>query len=217
MRNALNQEKLYDLVAAVPLILWLGLGAAGSLLKFFETLKANGDTFKLCTQITEIFFLLLAIALLLVRHPPIRKAKGLWPRFAGILGCVMPFFVMVLPHAALSYPMTAFLSAIGFVGAVASVYVMFWLGRSFSILPQARGLVTDGPYRFVRHPLYFAEFLVIFSRVFELAQPWPFLMIAVAVGSQMARIRYEERILSETFPAYRNYARHTKRLIPGLY
>jgi len=47
------------------------------------------------------------------------------------------------------------------LGCVSIVYAVLHLGKSFSIMPQARRLVIGGPYRFVRHPLYFAEELAV--------------------------------------------------------
>ncbi|CAJ0888741.1 hypothetical protein AMST5_03903 [freshwater sediment metagenome] len=217
MTKVLNRERLWDLAAAAPLILWFGLGAAGCSIKILDLLKTQSGAIAVLVQIASLIFFLLAITLLIIRRPAIRKAGGIGPRLAGFLGCVTPLSVLALPRAEVSHTTDAFLSALGFVGIVGSIYAMLWLGRSFSVLPQARGLVTDGPYRVVRHPLYLAEFLVIFSRAFELAQPWPLLVIVLAVGSQLARMYYEERILSEEFPAYQDYMRHTARLIPGVF
>jgi protein-S-isoprenylcysteine O-methyltransferase Ste14 len=212
-----NNQKLWDVIAAAPLLLWLGLGAVGCSFKILDFLTTRSNAFAVFVQLAYLLFFLLAITLLILRKPAIRKARGKGPKLAGFLGCVLPLLVLTLPRGEVSYPTSALLSALGVIGIVGSIYALLWLGRSFSVLPQARGLVTDGPYRFVRHPLYLAEFLVIFSRAFELAQPWPLLVIALAVGLQISRMHYEERVLSEEFPAYREYMRTTARLIPGVY
>jgi protein-S-isoprenylcysteine O-methyltransferase Ste14 len=215
--SILSKEKIYDLAAAAPLIFWFGLAAAGSFVRIEDLRDAGGDSLTLSAQIANLLFFLFVITLLFIRRLPIRKAEGLGPKLAGFLGCILPLLVLVLPRGEVSQPLSVVLSASGLIGIVAAIYVMFWLGRSFSVLPQARGLVTDGPYRLVRHPLYLAEFLVIFSRAFELAQPWPFLVIVLVLGSQIVRIGFEEQILCETYPAYRDYMRRTARLLPGLY
>jgi protein-S-isoprenylcysteine O-methyltransferase Ste14 len=217
MLNFRNNQKLWDLLAATPLIVWFGLGAIGCAIKILDLLHAQAGATVVIIQISYLFFFLLAITLLIGRKPAIRKAKGIGPKLAGFLGSVTPLLVLALPGGEVSYQMNVILSGVGFIGIVGSIYAMLWLGRSFSILPQARGLVTGGPYRFLRHPLYLAEFLVIISQALKLAQPWPILVIALAVAAQISRMRYEERILSDEFPDYRAYMRRTARLIPGLY
>ena len=46
-------------------------------------------------------------------------------------------------------------------GTLASVYCLYYLGRSFSIMACARELVTHGPYGVIRHPLYVAEAITV--------------------------------------------------------
>jgi protein-S-isoprenylcysteine O-methyltransferase Ste14 len=215
--GAVTREKLHDLIAASPVILWFGVGAVGSLSRVVELLGAEANPFLIGCQLANVAFLLVAIALLALRIPPVKKQQGAGPVLAGVIGCLVPFVVVLLPQRALPPGILTALSALGLLGAALSICVLFWLGRSFSILPQARKLVTKGPYRFVRHPLYLAEFLIVASRASELAQPWPLVAFAFAVCCQLPRMRYEERILAEAFPDYSDYARRTARLIPGVY
>jgi protein-S-isoprenylcysteine O-methyltransferase Ste14 len=91
------------------------------------------------------------------------------------------------------------------------------LGRSFSLIPQARKLVTSGPYAIVRHPLYLVEEAAVAGVLLQYA--WfaalPFLVLHVTV--QIMRMQLEEKVLQKAFPEYAAYVRHTPRLIPGVW
>ncbi len=102
----------------------------------------------------------------------------------------------------------------GLLFAIASVA---FLGRCFGVLPDVRGLVTRGPYRIVRHPLYLGELTAALGIVLG-AQRWAPALAAwlVCLSLQLVRTRYEERSLRAEFPEYAPYADRTKRLIPGL-
>jgi len=102
----------------------------------------------------------------------------------------------------------------GLLFAIASVA---FLGRCFGVLPDVRGLVTRGPYRLVRHPLYLGELTASLGIVLG-AQRWApaFGAWLVCLSLQLVRTKYEERSLRAEFPEYAPYADRTKRLIPGL-
>ena len=102
----------------------------------------------------------------------------------------------------------------GLLFAIASVA---FLGRCFGVLPDVRGLVTRGPYRLVRHPLYLGELTASLGIVLG-AQRWApaFGAWLVCLSLQLVRTGYEERSLRAEFPEYAPYADRTKRLIPGL-
>jgi protein-S-isoprenylcysteine O-methyltransferase Ste14 len=91
---------------------------------------------------------------------------------------------------------------------------VFFLGHCFGVLPEARGLVTAGPYRIVRHPVYLGEI----GACVGLAIAAPSLQNAVAltavVVGQGVRMRLEERALTHAFADYAEYAARTPRLVP---
>jgi protein-S-isoprenylcysteine O-methyltransferase Ste14 len=217
MIKCIHKAKLYDLAAVTPLVTWLGLGIVGSLVRIKQMLELREDALAICSQVATVLFMSVVIVLLLIRYPSVRKAKGFLSRFAGIIGCLLPFFFLALPRANLTHATTVFSAALVFLGTAASILSVCWLGRSFSILPQARSLVIEGPYRIIRHPLYLAELCVVFGRAWELELPWPFIVMFMAIGVQISRMHFEEQVLLEAFPSYREYASRTARLIPGLY
>jgi protein-S-isoprenylcysteine O-methyltransferase Ste14 len=88
------------------------------------------------------------------------------------------------------------------------------LGRCFGVLPEARGLVTSGPYRRVRHPVYLGELGASLGLAIASPSLGSALLLAVFAAAQAVRMVYEERALAEAFPAYHAYAACTPRLLP---
>lgn len=88
------------------------------------------------------------------------------------------------------------------------------LGTCFGVLPEARGLVTRGPYRLVRHPVYLGELGACAGLVLGAPSAWNLTAAVVLLGAQLVRMRLEERALGTEFPEYAVYAAHTPRLIP---
>ena len=87
--------------------------------------------------------------------------------------------------------------------------------------PTAGGLVTWGPYRYWRHPIYAAILLFLWAGVLSHGvDRVAIALAAVATLMTGVRIASEERLLRAEFPGdggYDAYARRTKRLVPFVF
>jgi protein-S-isoprenylcysteine O-methyltransferase Ste14 len=88
------------------------------------------------------------------------------------------------------------------------------LGRCFGILPEVRGLVTRGPYRVVRHPVYLGELGAFGGLVIAAPSGWNCVAACTLFAGQWLRMRLEEEALRAEFPEYASYAARTPRLLP---
>jgi protein-S-isoprenylcysteine O-methyltransferase Ste14 len=102
-------------------------------------------------------------------------------------------------------------------GMIWAIYSLSYLGKRFSIVPEARGLVVTGPYRFARHPIYLGEIAAGLGLVLPTILTVHLAVFLVFVGAQLLRTYYEERVLRRAFPEYAAYARKTRRLIPFVF
>ncbi len=143
---------------------------------------------------------------------------------AGLLGTLLYLFVPTLVSwAAVTLP--AWLRWAGVVTSGAGFGLLQWsqaaLGANWSDRPritQEQALVTLGPYRWIRHPIYSA-FLLILGSSLLISANW-FLggvWIGMTLLSVMSRIRFEEHRMAERFgERYLAYQQRTGRLLPRL-
>jgi protein-S-isoprenylcysteine O-methyltransferase Ste14 len=219
-----RQAKLYDLMAASPLIVWY-IGCiyfqSKGLIHDFETATAlQAEVFNLlnlASRLLSLAFGIVLIALLIVRRTPIKKNDGLAPRVFALLGCYVGIGFLVMPTNVPHSPWLLLSMLLIAGGTGFAFYSLFWLGRSVSIMPESRKLVTSGPYSLVRHPLYFGEQTALVGIALQATNIWIPAVLVLQFCCQLYRMGYEEKVLEESFPEYEQYKSETARIIPWLY
>src|SRR6185369_1525941 len=98
----------------------------------------------------------------------------------------------------------------------ANVIGLVSLRPAFTIMTEARLLVRTGIYRFVRHPLYAAHFVIYFCYTLLHLHLATAALYAVFVAGQTFRARNEEKKLAEVFPEYEDYRKSAGMCLPGL-
>lgn len=84
------------------------------------------------------------------------------------------------------------------------------LGKSFSVRPQAKELVTHGLYSRFRNPMYVFVDLMLFGLILALHLHWLFVIFPVFVLFQARQARREAKVLQEKFgQAYLDYRKQT--------
>lgn len=220
-----RRRKLLDLAYAAPLVAWYAWNAARgapALAAAVRALARGGGSAlawsRAAALLSSTAFCAFLVAVLVARLPPLTTAAGWRPRLTALLGTFAAVGFARLPLAPLTAPWAVAAAALVGAGFALSLAVLARLGRSFSVVPEARRLVTTGPYALCRHPLYLVEQIALLGVCLQYAQPWSALLLSAQFAFQLARMRDEERILSAAFPAeYAAYAARTARLIPGVY
>ena len=173
------------------------------------------------TALISVYFVLragvvIAFAVLVLRRPQPRRRSREPLAFAAC--CVAMLTVLALGGPGIRAPTTLVL-----VGDLVAVCACAWLlasvvvlGRCFGVLPEVRGLVTRGPYRVVRHPVYLGELGVCVGLVLAAPVAWNAALLGAFAAAQVVRMRLEEATLTAEFPQYERYAASTGRLLPRL-
>jgi protein-S-isoprenylcysteine O-methyltransferase Ste14 len=107
---------------------------------------------------------------------------------------------------------------------IAAFALMLWARRTFgrrsfhlSAEPTDGGLVTTGPFRFVRHPIYTAACIFVWAALLGSPSIQTLLFVILVTVGAVMRIFCEEHLLLQQYPEYKNYSRKTKRMIPFVF
>jgi protein-S-isoprenylcysteine O-methyltransferase Ste14 len=223
-RSFRRGTKTYDLLAAAPLIWIYGLGAAGSFrflhqqAQHLNLQQLNPSTcLAILAKLAGLVLTSLVVCALFLRKPPISGAKGIAPRLAALAGTYTAVGIMALPAHEIS-ALAATLSIVLILGGTAfAVYSISYLGRSFSLMAEARQLVTSGPYARIRHPLYLGEEIAIIGMTIQFFSPLAAVLLACQMACQLYRMRCEEQVLAAAFQDYEVYSAGRARILPGIY
>jgi protein-S-isoprenylcysteine O-methyltransferase Ste14 len=220
----LQQSRAYDLLMRLPLMGWSMFCAILQMASFARyvreadaALPFAAYALNLAMRLSTIAFLLLLAASVVLRARPTGKAHGLEPRISAFVGAFLVYAIPFFPRRELSVTAEMVSTLLVLFGSAAAVYALVRLGRSFSMMAEARRLVTSGPYRFVRHPLYLAEELAIIGLSMQFFSAATAFVLAVQIAFQLRRMHNEETVLVESFPEYAAYRQRTARLLPGIY
>jgi protein-S-isoprenylcysteine O-methyltransferase Ste14 len=154
---------------------------------------------------TVVYFVL-AFAFM-VRRDPVDRSYGVFEIIVPLIGSVLPFGLLltgpnvwVIENRVLVRVVFSWMT----ISTTFTAWGMWVLRRSFSITVEARALVTGGPYRWIRHPIYLGEILASAAVV---VWRWSILNVGIFiifVTIQLFRASREEVKLAKTFPAYRD-------------
>jgi protein-S-isoprenylcysteine O-methyltransferase Ste14 len=166
--------------------------------------------------LTGAFMFLLATAYLIRIHAT-EKAQGFWERTFPLLVFLVSIAGMGLLHSRPGSP-NFYLAVTGLLvappGLCLSIWSVWHLRGSFSILAEARRTVASGPYRYIRHPLYVGEIVTMLGVCLLIGTGIALLFWGVISVSQLARARIEEKKLSRALSDYEVYRRMTPFIFP---
>ena len=138
---------------------------------------------------------------------------------------IIAFIILIFAVAGLVVRKSFFATdTVGIAVQVLAVLIILWARltfgrRSFHLAanPTEGGLVTTGPYQFLRHPIYAAFLYLLWAGVLSHLSAVSCLLALIASAAIAVRILAEERLLVKRYPEYEAYAARTKRIIPFVF
>jgi len=219
-----GKSGLYDLVMGLPILVWstgLAFLSATALHRFVKTadptLPDPAYYVNIAMQLSVIAFLMLLGVTVVIRKPPVGRMRGMEPRISALTGTFLIMAIALFPRRELSLPLGIASTLLILTGEGFAIVILMQLRSSFSIMPEARELITSGLYRFVRHPLYLAEEVAAVGSVMQFLSAWTVMLFVLHIAFQLRRIWNEEAVLSQVFPEYSMYKVKTSQILPGIY
>lgn len=177
-----------------------------------------------------IYFIAIAIYGIMEIYLQLRFSKWKFKRTRdrGLISIMVPFYMAIYlaPFENILVKNNLYMVTLttGFsiliMGVILRILALLKLRENFSMVVESGdkdSLIVDGPYRYIRHPLYLAILFIAVSGciIFTCMGTWIFFVLTLV--NILRRIKVEEAYLISAFQGYETYRHHTKRLIPFLY
>jgi protein-S-isoprenylcysteine O-methyltransferase Ste14 len=221
--HRIEQSRFYDWAMRLPIVLYSFYALVHDVISFSAQVAQDpamwaqadaGVIIATLARVSQWMFVALLAVLPLFRHRPIAKSTALLPRFAALVTVCIPPFCVLLDRAPPNLWCNLLAAVAGVSASILGVLTLSFLGRSFSVMPEARRLVTTGPYSIVRHPLYLFELLGVIGILLQVRSLPGVMLLALIVALQIARARWEEAVLDSAIPEFAAYRQHVPFLIP---
>lgn len=151
------------------------------------------------------------------RGPAKATSSSVSAHAAAVTATLTPFVFPLLHSGAVSTKRELIADLLLVSGTAWSVWSLRSLGKNLSVIAQARSVVEDGPYRWVRHPLYSGEIVCCLGIALAAGTAAAAGVWGMLVALQVYRARREEQILIGTLATYAGYRSRTAALFPGLF
>lgn len=199
--------------------LFFSVFVADQLLQLSVSLQAArsaGDWLFVLRQLLALAYFTMLVVLYSTRRPARGTDHRIAVIFVAFSGTFSAIGASFLPGGTLRHGLLLPGDILATAGLAYSVWALAFLRRSFSIVPEARRLVTGGPYGLSRHPVYVGEIATAIGVNLATAG-WPAaLAVVYFVCAEVLRMRWEERVLSRAFPEdYPAYASRVPRYFPN--
>jgi protein-S-isoprenylcysteine O-methyltransferase Ste14 len=179
-------------------------------------IRQPSDLLFLVQQLLALAYFTMLVVLYAVRLPQRGTDHRLAVIFIAFSGTFAAIGASFLPGGGRRESLVLIGDLLAAAGLAYSVWGLAYLRRSFSIIPEARRLVTGGPYSLSRHPVYLGEIATALGVNLATGGWLSGLAIAYFIVCELLRMGWEERILAQAFPAeYPEYARRVTRYLPN--
>jgi protein-S-isoprenylcysteine O-methyltransferase Ste14 len=179
------------------------------------TRNIGGDPMRWTSAVLTCAFYGLIIWCYLRRGPAVATSRSVTGYVAAVAGTLLPFTIPMFSGAAPAAGQVYATTVLVLAGTAWEVWSLRSLGRSLSIIAQAREVVDRGPYRWIRHPLYAGEIVSVLGIAISAGTPGAFAVWVTFCGLQAYRALREEEILLQALPGYRAYRARTGALVPA--
>jgi protein-S-isoprenylcysteine O-methyltransferase Ste14 len=167
--------------------------------------------------VIALAFYALAIWCYFRRGPAVATSRSVTAHAAAITATWLPFVLPLQHGAPPGQGRQALADVLLICGTAWAIWSLRFLDRNVSVLAQARDLVAQGPYRWVRHPLYLGEIVSSLGLAIAVNSYAALALWLSLCGLQIYRAMREEQVLLRALPAYRGYRGRTAALLPGVF
>lgn len=180
---------------------------------------------KLSVWIVETAIYIGYIAAYASRTKAVRIARGFKETWFPVIVAGIPVLMSLMPYSLPHWaPFTSVrhlyfyigISALILLGGTINFIGLLTLRRAFTIMSEARELITRGIFRYVRHPLYTGHFIMFLGSLLLRLHPATVGMYGLFCIGQTIRAKIEERKLKAAFASYEAYQRRTGMFFPRL-